>query len=90
MAGIKFAAEHWWDGNARLTVTHSRFWQTSEMINEYKKNGEFSYQDDTLSSKVCWLRQNKTISLDGFIYRELGDGGFGEHAVPAPGFLLGR
>ena len=24
------------------------------------------------------------ISLDRFIYSELGDGGFGEHAVPAP------
>ena len=28
--------------------------------------------------------------LDGFIYSELGDGGFDEHAVPARGFLPGR
>jgi hypothetical protein len=49
LAGIEFVAEHCRDGNARLA--DSRFWQTSEKINEYKKNDRFLYQDDTLLKK---------------------------------------
>jgi hypothetical protein len=79
LAGIEFVAEHCRDGNARLA--DSRFWQTSEKINEYKKNDRFLYQDDTLLKKKKEMipfppRCVSFISLDGFIQSELGDGCF--------------